>query len=447
MFGTLRFNGELEMAIRDRETCVTPGIDLWAISIAFVIALLMIVLATEVHAQTLTVLHTFTGGRDGANPMAGLTMDATGNLYGTAENGGSTGNGAVFKLKHAGSGWTLSPLYSFAGGSDGTHPLARVVFGPNGTLYGTTRQGGNTDDCTGGCGTVFNLQPQPTACTSALCPWIETMVERFEYLAFPESEVIFDSSGNIYGTTFAGGFDAAGGGNGCYPDCGGVYELVHSGSGWALDVLYSFHGDSGEDGGGPVGGLIFDNAGNLYGTTSIYGNCDFGTAFELTYSSSGWSEDQLHNFCGPAGNPAATMIADPSGNFFGTMMGSSTEKGGVFELKYSDGSWMWNSVYTFSVNNGGSAGALIMDSAGNLYGTTIEGGSNPLGQCSNGCGTIFKLTPSGGNWTYSELYDFTGGSDGAHPHSNLVMDSSGNFYGTTSQAGADNDGTVFEFTP
>jgi uncharacterized repeat protein (TIGR03803 family) len=423
----------------------TAGIDLRITLPA--LALLISVFATQLPAQTLTVLHAFTGGRDGAIPLAGLTMDASGNLYGTASKGGA-GYGTVYKLKHAGAGWTLSPLYSFQSGADGAHPVARVVFGPNGTLYGTTEYGGTPEDCTDGCGTVFNLQPQPTACTSVLCPWIETILQRFTSLAFPESEVIFDNTGDIYGTTFAGGFDAPGGGNGCYPDCGAVYELVPSNGSWVLDVLYSFRGDSGEDGGGPIGGLIFDRAGNLYGTGSIYGNCDYGTAFELIHSSSGWSEEQLHNFCGPAGNPAASMIADSAGNFYGTMVGGgSSEKGGVFTLKPSGGGWMWESVYTFPWNGGGSAGALLMDSAGNLYGTTIEGGSNPLGQCSNGCGTIFKLTPSGGNWTYTELYDFTGGSDGAYPHSNLVIDANGNFYGTAGAAGSSGLGVVFEFTP
>jgi uncharacterized repeat protein (TIGR03803 family) len=427
-------------------------IDSRLMTAALAIVFLTITVAIPVsHAQTLTVLHSFTGGRDGANPAAGLTMDAGGNLYGTTKNGGA-GYGTVFKLSHSNSGWTLSPLYSFASGPDGANPVARVVFGPDHSLYGTTQYGGTTGDCNGGCGTVFNLKPAPSACKTALCPWIETILLRFTFQAFPMSEVVFDSSGNLYGTTFSGGKLAPGGGNGCYPSCGTVYELTPSNGNWTESIPYAFRGAEDGDGSGPVGGLIFDSAGNLYGTTADGGNCAYGTLFQLSTSGSGWSEHILHHFCAPAAGPAASMIADPSGNFYGTTLGNSpgqgTTEGSVFALISSNGSWMWEAIYAFRQRAGGPAGQLLLDGAGNLYGTTTAGGSNPLGVCSvEGCGTIFELTPSNGGWSYTELYDFTGGSDGATPYSNLVMDKNGNLFGTTSAGGQSGDGVVFEFTP
>ncbi len=433
------------MASQKQNRSWNLGIDL-GMTLAYVALVLLISAASQLQAQTLTVLHSFTSGKDGANPVAGLTMDAAGNLYGTSQNGGA-GNGTVFKLGHAGSGWTLTPLYTFGGDSDGAHPVARVVFGPNHTLYGTTKNGGTTGDCTGGCGTVFNLQPQPNACTTAICPWVETILQRFTTLAFPESEVVFDSAGNLYGTAYSGGTGGVGGGNGCWPSCGAVYELSPLNGSWVMSVLHNFSGyQYGDDGANPVGGLTFDSAGNLYGTAFTYGDCDYGIAFQLTPSG---SEHLLHDSCGEAGNPAASMIADAAGNFYGTMLGNgSAEKGGVFTLKPSGGGWMWESVYTFPWNGGGSAGALLIDSAGNLYGTTVAGGGNPLGKCpSNGCGTIFQLTPSGSGFSYTQLYAFTGGSDGSAPYSNLVQDTDGNFYGTASTGGADGYGVIFKFTP
>jgi uncharacterized repeat protein (TIGR03803 family) len=149
----------------------------------FAVALIcaLTVIATKLaQAQTFKVIYTFTGGQDGGGPNAGLTMDRAGNLYGTASGGGAHGYGTVFKLAPKGSGWIFTPLYSFQGGTDGANPIARVIFGPDGSLYGTTTDGGNSSCQRGpGCGTVFKLQPSPTACKTALCPWKETVVYRF----------------------------------------------------------------------------------------------------------------------------------------------------------------------------------------------------------------------------------------------------------------------------
>ena len=423
------------------------------------LVMIVVVFASQLPAQTLTVLHNFTGGHDGATPLAGLSMDASGALYGTAEKGGA-GNGTVFKLAHVNGGWIFTPLYAFGGGSDGADPVARVVFGPQNILYGTTEYGGTSGYCEGpvpGCGTVFALRPFPTTCRSSSCPWLETVVRRFSDGGdFPQSEVVFDSAGNLYGSAYDGGALNPGGGNGCWPDCGVIYKLTPSNGSWTESVIYLFTGyQYGDDGANPIGGLTFDSAGNLYGTASTYGNCGFGIAFQLTPNGANWNEHRITDFCGAGYGgalPAASMIKDASGNLYGTTMGNyagyGTQHGSVYEMTYSNGNWTVDNLYTFPQYGGGPAGQLLMDGAGNLYGTTVTGGINPNGTCSaDGCGLIFKLTPSNGSWTYSILYEFTGGSDGAAPYSNLLMDSSGNFYGTASAGGASGDGVVFQFTP
>jgi uncharacterized repeat protein (TIGR03803 family) len=173
-----------------------------------VVLALTVALATAAQAQTFKVLHTFTGGADGGYPYAGLTMNRAGNLYGTAGGGGNTGGncgntgcGTVFKLAHVGSGWVFTPIYSFTGGNDGSTPEAGVVFGPDGSLYGTTGYGGQY-----GNGIVFNLKPSPTACKAALCPWTEIVLYSFPAgdSPLPLGDVVFDQVGNLYGSTFAG---------------------------------------------------------------------------------------------------------------------------------------------------------------------------------------------------------------------------------------------------
>jgi len=207
-------------------------------------------------SQTFTILHTFTGGQDGAYPEAGLTTDKAGNLYGTAAgstpSGGYYGYGTVFKLTHKSGGWIFAPLYGFAGGSDGSRPWAAVVIGASGSLYGTTALGG-AGGCYAGCGTVFNLRPAAHAQPNALAPWVETILYSFQGVPdgrqYP-SRVTFDQSGNIYLTTFNGGVY----------DHGAVIEVLPSNGGWTDSVLYSFTG--GNDGESPSGGLIFDQVGN-----------------------------------------------------------------------------------------------------------------------------------------------------------------------------------------
>jgi uncharacterized repeat protein (TIGR03803 family) len=425
-------------------------IHLRAATAALAVVLTLTLTAIPLRAQTLSVLHSFTGGHDGAGPMAGLTMEAGGALYGTTAYGGA-GFGTVFKFAHQNSGWVLTPLYSFGGGPDGANPVARVVIGPDHSLYGTTEYGGSQGYCNNGCGTVFNLKPTPSACKTSICPWIETILRRFTTEEFPRSEVLIDSEGNLFGTANQGGYIGFGGGGSCNP-CGDVFELVPSNGGWTEKGVYRFTGyQYGVDGAYPVGGVIFDQAGNLYGTNTSYGDCGFGTVFQLTPSGSGWTEKLLHQFCGgtDGADPASTLIMDEAGNMYGATPGAypgyGSQRGSAFTLTPSSGGWNYSPIYTFSEYGGGPAASLVMDQAGNLYGTTVTGGNPGCG--SYGCGTIFKLSPSNGSWTYTELYDFTGGNDGSNPYSNLVMDASGNFYGTASTGGQSGHGVIFEFTP
>jgi hypothetical protein len=242
------------------------------------------------RAQSYQVLYNFTGQVDGGNPSAGLTMDQRGNLYGvagyfgngTCSFGGSVGCGTAFELAHGGSGWVFNLLHSFTGGNDGQTPAGRIVFGPNGSLYGTTTFGGGGACTFGqGCGTVFNLQPPAAVCKSAICPWRETVLFHFTGGSdgrFPQiGDLAFDQAGNIYGTT---------------PPT--VYELTHSNGGWTFNLLYTFTGgDNGDD---SFSGVVFDRAGNVYGTASAFGANSAGTVFEMTPSAEGWTYQVLHSF-------------------------------------------------------------------------------------------------------------------------------------------------------
>ena len=420
---------------------------------ATVVLALAIVLAPAValtqsaQAQSYSVIHNFTSALDGAHPQAGLTMDQAGNLYGTANGGGITGGtcgnygcGTVFEMAKKGSSWTVIPLYSFAGGNDGARPFMGVTIGPDGSLYGTTYQGGGGKCVT--CGTVFNLKPRPP---TQLSPWTETVLYRFMGAdgQHPEgTALVFDQTGNIYGTTSQGGTYGI----------GTVFELIPSSGSWTESVLWNF-GPSTQDGANPRGGVVFDKTGNLYGTTwdSFYQKPEGtgGIVFQLTPSVSGWTENIIYRFTRGLDGGAvwAGLIFDRSGNLYGGTTWEGAGGGGtVFEMALSGDSWTFTTLYGL-VGTGvecGVRGNLVMDQAGNLYGTTLCDGAYNLG-------SVFKLTPSSGGWTYTSLHDFTGGSDGANPYSNLVFDADGNLYGTASAGGTGSNcnggcGVVFEIT-
>ena len=402
--------------------------------------LLTVATAPAARAQTFSLLHTFTGGNDGARPVSGLTMDRAGRLYGTTQYGGNIHLGSVYQLTRKGSGWVNNPIYSFNGNetNDGAMPYSGLTIGPDGSFYGTTYEGGG--DCAlsnHGCGTVYNLRPAAAACKAALCPWTETVIYRFvggSDGANPGGgNVIFDAAGNLYGTTDNGGASGV----------GTVYELTPSNGGWTEKVLYTFAG--GSDGTHPWGGVILDQTGNLYGTTSQGGiGCDgfgCGTVFELTPSGSGWTKKILYSFTGgrDGTDPYAGLVFDQSGNLYGATAFSGSGGGGtVFELTPSNGSWTFTLVYSLTGGQGPNY-SLAIDGADNLYGTAPEGGAS--------AGVVFRLAPAGGGWTYTALHNFTGGYDGGLPIGSPMLDADGNVYGTTYNDGANDDGTVWEITP
>ncbi len=407
---------------------------------------------TWMQAQTLTVLHTFTLGPDGGKPTAGLTPDAAGNLYGTTYSGGPLneqcfdgGCGVVFKMTHGGSGWILTPLYSFGSLPDGQGPQSRVIFGPDGALYGTTYSGG-AHEC---CGTVFKLQPPANSCGSFSCPWRETILYSFTSLAdgaHPTAEVVFDRVGNLYGTT------SEGGGGPCEVGCGTVFELSPNGNGtWSKSTLHSFQGGA-SDGASPDSALLFDSAGNLYGTTYLGGDYDCysaptcGTVFELTPSGSGWTEKVLHIFAdGPDGGNPAGLVFDSEGNLYGAASSGPGEFGAgtIFELTPNQGGgWTFTVPYTFTDSGASFPNAPTMDAAGNIYGGSQNGGVY-------GPGAAYKLTRSNGGWSYATLgsFEFQGAS-GSLPEGTVVVDAQGNVYGACYVGPPPhNGGTVWEITP
>ena len=277
------------------------------------------------QAQTFNVLFDFSF-QSGWQPYSGVTRDAAGNLYGTTTGGGYEA-GTVFELKRSHGNWTMNRLFTFnslsnslsnSGEIVGYWPWSGVVFGPDLALYGTTRFGG-IGGGSNGYGVVYRLTPPATACKTVLCPWKET-------------------------------------------------------------VLYEFTG--GSDGSGPLlGNVIFDGSGNLYGTTSQGGDAGLGVVYELTPLNGGWTQKVLHSFSGGA-----------------------------------DGALPYSGV--------------ILDRAGNLYGTTPAGGGSP--GCGDGCGTVYELSPSGSGWTEKILYAFQGGTDGDGAYGGVIFDQAGNLYGSTS---------------
>jgi len=350
-----------------------------------------------------TLLYSFSGSKngDGMSPYGGLVFDAAGNLYGATQFGGASGTGCngyscgtVFELTPNGGGkWTETVLYSFTGGTDGSLPSASLVLDQSGNLYGTTQGGGANNT-----GTVFQLTFGSNG------KWTETVLHSFNPKVKdgfdPFSALIFDATGNLYGTTRRGG--TAG--------YGTVFQLTLGPKGkWTEKLLHSFKHNA-KDGENPWDGVILDVNGNLYGTTNMGGadssGCKkhgCGAVFQLTPGANGkWTEKLLHSF-------------------------SQNGKDG-YEPQ----------------------AGLILDAAGNLYGATQFGGAYHGSSCYfDGCGTVFQLTPgTNGKWTEKILHSFTAqGVDGYKPESSLVFDAVGNLCGTTQYGGAKFDGVVFEITP
>jgi uncharacterized repeat protein (TIGR03803 family) len=375
---------------------------------------LVLISAAVASAQTFTLLYQFRSGPGGINPYAGVVRDAKGNLYGTTYNDGAFAAGTVFRINTAGREKVLHSFSQTDG--DGAFPwYGTLARDSSGNLYGTTITGGIAGELC--CGTVFKVTASGT----------ESVLYRFAGTngdGFPQDGVVRDPSGNLYGTTQNGGPDNA----------GTVFKVDPTGK---KTILYSFTGST--DGAYPMAGVVLDAEGNLYGTTWLGGLQNFGgygTVFKVDPMG---KESVLYTFTGSndGGTPQAGVIRDSHGNLYGTTNYGGTDSAGtVFKV---DPHGHETVLHNFT---GGSDGwlpvgaSLVRDSAGNLYGTTPQGGSNDFG-------VVFKIDAKG-NATI--LHTFSG-SDGKIPYGTLILDKAGNIYGTTYQGGAHGGGVVFKIAP
>jgi uncharacterized repeat protein (TIGR03803 family) len=413
-----------------------------------------------------TSLHSFNYADGAYNLYAGLVFDGAGNLYGTSQSGGNYGCnirescGVVFELTHAANGtWKEKVLHTFfSNDSLGFFPRAGLIVDANGNLYGTTSSGGPYCSGSVGCGVVFELSPNSGE-------WTEKVLYGFKGVtdgSGPEGALTFDAAGNLYGTTVAGG-DA---------DDGTIFELIRQTNGsWVKRTLHSLTRD---EGAGPESKLVFDNAGNLYGTADFegaYRSCGgygCGTAFQLRPGTNGiWSLKVLHSFGKgiDGAYPVSGLSIDSAGNLFGV-----TDQGGphtaalqqpcfvygcgtVFELmRQKTGKWTERTIHDFGKGTDGNLprGDLIRDDSGALYGTAVFGGLY-------GAGNAFRLIRGSDNkWEEQVLHNFGKGKDGANPYSGMIFDQAHNLYGTTAYGGSyragtcsksHGCGTIFEITP
>ncbi len=361
------------------------------------------------------VIHNFTGGADGGAPPYTLVRDHD-RFLGTASFGGANGNGLVFELKSKKAHWKLTPLYDFAD-QDGAPGWGVVLAG--GSLYTNASY---AEVMGGPCGSALQLNHSGSGWSSVL---MHTYVNKQD--GCPTGNLVLDAAGNIYGVTQDGGANG----------WGSIFELSDSGGSWNQTILYSFKGQG--DGGAPYSELVFDDKGNLYGTASARGADGHGTLFELSPSGSGWTYSVLYTFTGgvDGGQPVAALVFDKSGNLYGATTSFGANGGGtVFELSPSGSNWAF-SVLASMTGSDGPVAALAMDAAGTLYGTNFMDGAS-------GYGSVFSLAPSGGTWTYKDLHDFTGGSDGGYPGGGVAFDAKGNLYGTAVLGGANGFGVLYE---
>ena len=309
---------------------------------------------------------------------------------------------------------SLQTLATFNGANGSTPLYGSLIADSSGNVFGTAFAGGANGD-----GTVFELTPGSSGYTlNTLASFNNTNGNS------PDGRLFADSSGNLFGTTAGGGANSA----------GTVFELAKGSSGYTLNTLASFDNTNGA---GPLGGVIADSSGNLFGTSSAAGVYNAGTVFELAKGSSGYSLNGLASFNNTNGNsPIAGVVADSSGNLFGTtLVGGTNNDGTVFEL--AKGSSTLSTLASFNGTNGSLPYAgLLADSAGNLFGATGAGGAN-------NDGTLFELAKGSSGYTLNTLASFNN-TNGTTPYGTLIADSAGNLFGTTAGGGANNDGTVFE---
>jgi uncharacterized repeat protein (TIGR03803 family) len=434
--------------MRSQRFLASPTCKTFSIFSTFLVLSVLLIAAAQ--AQTFQVIHDFTGGPDGANPYSGLTIDSSGNLYGIASAGGggtcilnnTPGCGTVFEMTPNSGSWTYQVLNTFKSNPDGAAPIDTVTLGSNG-LFGTTAAGGEGNCSFEGdieCGTVFQLTTTQSH---------DRVLYRFTGGtdgAQPTANLILLNN-MLYGTTLRGGDLSCtqGDGNGC----GTVYQVSLTGQ---ERVIHAFTG-AGGDGVGPLRGLIADADGNLYGTTAdggVSSSCTgCGIVFELTHSSFGWREKILYTFTNTAdgSSPNGGLAFDSAGNLYGMTYGGGSGGGGTVYRLHKNAQGNWTLAVLASLHPAGNAvDHLLIDSNNNVYGTAQNGGGDAND------GYVFEITPVNGQWRFKYLHIFTGEGDGANPLGALVMDSAGNLYGTTLNKGAFTCGSgagcgvVFEIT-
>jgi uncharacterized repeat protein (TIGR03803 family) len=390
--------------------------------------------------QTLTTLHDFDANRDGQNPQAGVVFDQQGNLYGTTI-GAVNGNGIVYSLtppEGGGAPWTESVPHKFEGQPDGAVPVGALTIFSSGRLFGTTEEGGVHN-----MGTVFGLQPSENPGDSGIGRVLYSFGSSATDGVVPNSELLRANPG-FYGVTREGGAHGFGTVFLATPPAGG-------GTNWSETILYSFAGSG--DAAFPSGGLVADQAGNLYGVTLLGGANNLGAVYQLSPPAAdggSWTETVIFSFSGLDGTlPSGQLEFDQSGALYGTTDGGgSLQEGTVFQLVSSSrlgGSWSQNVLYNFSGgrDGGNPVAGVVIDNMGRVFGAASTGGSGPLSG-----GVIFQLNPpvnEGDPWRETVLHSF-GGPDGFRSLSHLVW-RGGGFYGTTSSGGLNGRGTVFVLTP
>ncbi len=374
----------------------------------------LIAVNTADAASKFKVLYQFNG--DGVGPQ-GLIADRAGNLYGVTEQGGTFGDGTVFKLSPSSGGWNKTVLYNFQGPpTDIADPVDSLTMDAAGNLYGSSPYGGS-GSCFGGCGGVFEVSPSGTGWTETLLHDFAGGTDGFD----PGGGVIFDQQGNLYGTASSGGSTTD---PGQATAQGLIFELTPAGDGtWTKNAIYTFV-SSGVAPTFPRGRLTFDGSGNLYGLT--FGGA--GTVFKLTNTSTGWKHSTLYTFCSLAncadGATPQLGLTLRGGNLYGVTytggVGGGSCDGGcgvVYELSHSGGSWHHTVLYSFTggLDGGQLYGVPAVDAAGNVYGSAFWGGDTNQG-------VVWEVSPSNGGWQETVLHSFHGyGDDGAFPSSSVIL--------------------------
>jgi uncharacterized repeat protein (TIGR03803 family) len=391
---------------------------------------LTVLLASSAWASSETVLYNFNGGTgDGYYPYAGLIADKAGNFYGTTYQGGASGYGTVFELKLSGGVWTETVLHSFtAGTTDGAYPKAPLAFDTAGNLYGTTYQGG-TDNV----GTVFELK-------ASKGKWTESIIHSFAGYpndgSYPSAAVVFDSKGNLYGTTLYGGTNNA----------GSVFQMKPSKGKWSEEATIISFGST--NGAYVYSPLLVGKNGYFYGTTYQGGANGYGTVYRIYPTRVGWVEQVIFSFSqfNSGTYSYAGLAMDAAGDLYGTTYyGGADNLGTVFRLKEAKNkTWSQTVLHSFTgADKDGQypyTGGLAIDASGNLYGTTYQGGTGNYG-------TVFELKNTKGKFKESILYSFTAGSsDGYYPYGGVTL-VKGDLVGTTVNGGAHGGGIAFEIKP